>query len=108
MPSFASEPKPKIIRKRNIHDHRMPEALDPRRIIVHDQIVLLVLVILLILEVEPHPEDPLCLIRITFIRNIDILIGDLFIILRNEIDPVGRRFDRITDCISLYEVHCRD
>ena len=99
------KPKPKIIRKRQIHNDRMAEAFKAGCIVVGDKVILLILVIFLILECETHTEDSLRSIRITLICHIDVLIRDLLVIFRNEVQLICSRLDCIADGIRLDEVH---
>ena len=59
----------------------MAERLNASRFIVNDKIILLVLVVLLILECEAHPEDSLLRMGIPTVRDVHILIGNSFVIL---------------------------
>ena len=104
----ALEPKPEIIHKSQIHNDRVAEAFKSSCIVVSDKIVLSVLVVFLVFEGEPHTEDALCGIWVAAVCCIDVLVGDLFVILRDKVQLVGRRFDDVANCIRLNEVHGRD
>ena len=58
-PFYLSKVEAKIIRKRQVHNNRVTERFNSSSVIVYDKVVLLVLVVSLVLECEPHPEDSL-------------------------------------------------
>ena len=62
----------------------------------------------LVFEGEPHSEDALCGIGVAAVCCIDVLVGDLFVVLRDEVQFVGHGFDGVAYCIGLDEVHGRN
>ena len=66
------------------------------------------LVVFLILECEPHPEDTLLCIFLATVRYIAVFVRDFLIVLREEENAVFCRFYSIADCIRLDKVHGSD
>ena len=83
----------------------MTECLNSGRIIVNDKVILLILVVFLVLECEPHPEDSLLRIGVTTVCDVSILVGNLFVILGDEVHLLRGFLNRIADRIGLDEVH---
>ena len=78
----------------------MAETFRSGRLIVNDQVILLILIILLVLERKAHSEDSLLRVRITAVRDVHVLIGNLFVILGDEVHLIGGLLNGITDRIS--------
>ena len=69
---------------------------------------MLVLVVFLILECEPHPEDTLLRIFLTTVRHITVFVRDFLIVFREEENAVFCSFYSIANGIRLNKVHGRD
>ena len=77
-PFRLSEGETVIIRKCQAHNHGMSETFRSGRLIVNDQVILLILIILLILECKAHSKDSLLRIRIAAVRDVRVLIWKSF------------------------------
>ena len=82
----------------------MTETFRSSRLIVNDQVILLILIILLVLKRKAHSEDSLLRVRITAVRDVRVLIGDLFVILGDEVHLIYGLLNGITDRIGLDEI----
>ena len=97
-----------VIGKGHVHDDRMPEHLKPCCIIVYHEEILLVLVVLFVFELEFHAEDTLRRILITAVSNTAILVGNPFVVIRDEEQTISSRFDYIADRLRLDEIQYGD
>ena len=86
----------------------MPEHLKPCCIIVYHEEILLVLVVLFVFELEFHAEDTLRRILITAVSNTAILVGNPFVVIRDEEQTISSRFDYIADRLRLDEIQYGD
>ena len=102
--SSVSESESKVIRKGNVHHHRLPPLLQTALFVIHHKVILLILVVFLILECEPHPEDALLSIFFPTVRHITVFIRDFLIVFREEEDAVFCYLYSIADGIRLDKV----
>ena len=86
----------------------MAEYLKSCRIIVHNEEILLVLVVLFIFELEFHPENALLRILIPTVRNITVFVGDPFIVFGEKEHTVCSGLDHIADWFRLDKVQNGD
>jgi len=107
-PFRLSEGETVIIRKCQVHNHGMAETFRSGRLIVNDQVILLILIILLILECKAHSKDSLLCIRIAAVRDVRVLIENLFNILGDKVHLICGLLNGITDRIGLDEIQGRN
>ena len=91
----------KIIRKRQVHNNRVPKQLHARGGIASHQIIGFIPVIFPVFEGKPHPENALWSFRLPAVGNIGVFVGNPLVLFRNEEHLLGRFFYHIADRLRL-------